>query len=423
MEQTSNGNLLAEQSVIGSILLDSEGAYWPPITQTLTAGDFADPQCRALYQAALKSLEGGTASDYVGIIAAAGVSADYATQLLEVTPTAVNVGEYAAIVHSQAVLRRLRDLAQQLAGRTLAPDADPQALAASTAAQLDNLLTERAAESCTASTILQQWINGWPEESELVATVPTLDRLIGGLGSGRFYVVGARPGVGKSAFLVALAQMAARQHRVLYVSLEMDGKDLMQRIVSSYSGVPYKTLGNPKEFRDDVGRASRITEASNKAAQLQLEIQYRPSCTVSDIAAMARVSGADVVFVDYIGLMSGPGKTEYERLSAISTGLKQLSMSLSVPIIAAAQLNRATGDKKDGGPKLTNLKGSGSLEQDADVVILLDRDMDDQQQTTNLCVSVSKNRRGQCGTFQLQFTPGLNRLKDTNFGADFCSWT
>jgi replicative DNA helicase len=236
-----------------------------------------------------------------------------------------------------------------------------------------------------------------------------LDEIIYGLARGEIHVYGARPATGKTALALQISVELARQETgVLFLSLEMTADQLAQRLLTHSSGVPFNFHGvNNADFID------RINEAQVELAELTLYLEEAAGKTVDQLRALILnyklKHDVKIIVIDYLQLIRGSkNQSEYERISEISTALKQTALESGVAILALAQLNRQSEYRADKKPTLADLRGSGSIEQDADVVVLLHRPTDNTGEPQNFIeLKVAKNRRGQTGHINLEFKPGI----------------
>ena len=259
-----------------------------------------------------------------------------------------------------------------------------------------------------------------------------MDGLLGGFARGGLYVVAARPGVGKSALGIALADMMGRENTVLYASLEMSADELNARRVAAFSTAPC-TFGKLLFGRTTEAEDTAVIEACGVLAERKLHILAVPSLTVPQLEIQARNVHAQVVTVDYLGLLSTTDRraSEYERVTQISGDLKRLAKRLNCVVLALCQLNReSTTGSADSRPKLSQLRSSGAIEQDADGVLLLHRPEYGQSETQRnpaepqeFFIDVAKNRHGRCGTVKLEWWAPVNRFVDRSGRWEVKSWT
>ena len=242
-----------------------------------------------------------------------------------------------------------------------------------------------------------------------------INEVIDGFRPGAVYVVAARPGVGKTMLGMEFAHYAAQERGVLFFSMEMSKQELAKRIISSVSNVTATEI-----FKGNIEQKSweRIANSRGKIAE-GLMIDDRPGTSVDRIRAVFHKAYADrpidMIVIDYLGLMEDvqASKSRYEKVTNISNDVKRLARELNVPIIALHQLNRAVESRAEPRPTLADLRDSGAIEQDADVVMLLHRDQDaDGSFMSELKVAIAKNRHGTQGLKTLQIHPSYMRIVD-----------
>lgn len=408
-----DNEILAEQSFCGSILLDRETAFWPECRGFLRPEDFASGECGRIYRAACELLDGGEPVDPVTVREKTGCSAGFLLELMDVCATAVNAVAYAQTVHRQALTRQATGLCDDLRGKLRTAGTDTAAAILETCGDLEALLgaetsndVEGAEESFHA---VWDWLSG---QETGILTLPTLDWLTGGFLPGKLYVIAGRPGCGKSALGVALAAMAARTKRVLYCSLEMEARQVTERVLSSLSGISFAKMEHKTDMTE--GDFQRLWEAREQYQGLHLTVNRRPEATADQIEVMARQTKAELLVVDHLGLVSGNSReTEYQQVTRNSRKMKLIARKLNIPVILQVQLSREAEQQEQ--PRLWNLRSSGAIEQDADVVALLHskEQAEEGWQAQEVLVNVAKNRSGPTRTFPLQWYKGTNRFVDS----------
>lgn len=243
-----------------------------------------------------------------------------------------------------------------------------------------------------------------------------LDNVLGGFKKGEMSCISARPSHGKTALSLSMAaKIAAKGNKVMFCSLEMSLDQLRKRLLHSEASVPIINTSN--HYRGD--DRHKLTEAMHRINGWQLKIDQSPGMTIPYLTAKAMSektrNGLDILFVDYIGIMNGPGKDIYERVSGLSRGMQGLAKKLNIPVVVLSQQNRES--EKDTTAKMSHLRDSGGLEQDADQVIMLRRtkDMMDKpfQPTETMEITVAKNRNGRTGTLPLTFSRSYARYDST----------
>ena len=417
----------AEYSLIGCILIDSR--CLPAIREVLpTAEAFESETCRQAYAAACRLDEEGKGIDPVTLGRAAGLSSDFMMQCMELTPTCTRAAEYAGAVLDGCRRRQLQSLGEKLQTAVLRTDSTADDLLAEARATLESLAS--APGRCTVKSARDSLLDFLSFRAEVqegkrqtVKTgFPSLDRILGGLAQGGLYVMAARPGVGKSALGIALADMIARAHTVLYVSLEMTENELNARRVAAVSDAPC-TFGKLLFGKTDEAEDTAIVNACSKLYEHKLQLSAVSSLTVPELEIQARSVGAEVVMVDYLGLLSAADRrlSEYDRVTQISGDLKRMAKRLGCVVLALCQLNResVSNGSADTRPRLSQLRSSGAIEQDSDGVLLLHRPeygqrepLRDPTAPQQFFVDVAKNRHGRTGTAELAWYAPVNRFED-----------
>lgn len=420
---TSAYSLEAENSVLGSILLDA--SVFPSVQEVLTAEDFANTINQAIYTAAEGLFNTGKAVDPVSIKRAAeailggseGVNLnDYMLQLLEITPTAANVSEYVKLTRDASMRRQLIEIARKIETYVESYSPPREVIAFAQEALLGvennelNQETVRFSEALTDFLVLQDEIH-----TGVCLFIKTeykyIDRVLGGglLNSG-FYLLAGRPGMGKTTLGLNIVRKVAKKGLpVLFVSLEMSKEQITQKLLALETGLSTQELVG----KMDAQAVDRVTEAATQIHGLPLTLNRKPGATVSDIANMARaVKGLAMICVDYVGLIEPDNKQvkRYEGVSQVSRDLKRLALRLNIPILGLAQLNREVTGRTDKRPVISDLRDSGGLEQDADGIILLHRpDYYDPEYKHDpvtpviLEATIAKNRHGPTGKVTLDY--------------------
>lgn len=399
--------LEAEYSVIGSMLIDD--ACIGPMVEVLTEDDFTSDRCKDAFRVIAKRWATGESVDLVVVGAEIGGEdvGQFLIGCMDTTPTAANADEYAAILKADTKKRKMAEVADRLAYGE-----DP----ALCIADLNEIAKEGTHGTIKGDAWHDQFVEMFnknredPDSAFCRTGFQQLDETLGGgMVKGGLYILGARPGMGKTTVAINIAEkIAERGSKVLFVSLEMSPHQIMCKRASMVARVPYKKILT--------GRVNSIEY--DAVIQKIGEISQRPfitntdfSLTVADIANLARKErGLSCVIVDYFGLITsndnGKGGSRYEIYSDISRQLKQLAGTLNLPILCLAQLNREVEKgRRDKRPQLSDLRDTGSLEQDADSVIFLHRDgyynenIDIKDEV--LEIIVKKNRHGDNGTVKM----------------------
>lgn len=415
-------DLQAERSVLGAILLDPEA--FSTIAE-LRQEDFSDPRNRVVYGAMAECFAAGVPIDYVTVADALDRAGKleqvdgrgFIRALPEEVPTSTHLKKYAAIVRDRAVARGL-----YLAG------AEIQSMAKERASEDPQVLLEQAL-TCVLKVGDARGAGRMKRISELIPAVmekvrgvrgiegmrtgfSDVDAILGGMLGGQFIVIGARPGMGKTAFglQMALAVASREQRTVLIASLEMTGEELAMRAGTSEAKVSSHTFRMGYASRQE---HERFAVSMDQIGRKPIWIDDRPTqspVTLRIAVQWLRSLGQlDLVIVDYLQLMRVPGmKERHQEIGAISRSLKHLAKEFRVPVVALAQLNRECEAEKRR-PRLSDLRESGEIEQDADVVAFLYREKDAEDKSAEFIVA--KQRNGPVGTVKLKFDPEWTRFE------------
>ena len=422
-ERRPPADLDAEQSVLGGMLMNADAIA--DVVETLKPGDFYKPSHGAIFEAITDKFNAGEPADPVTIAAAldgAGKlskvgGGPYLHDLLDAVPTAANAGYYAKIVQHKAVQRRL------IAAGTRVVQFGYGAGDAHRLDELCGLAEQTILDAVDIGTgdeplPIADYLNGMLDrlESDEVETglstgLKDLDRLLGGLRPGQLVVGAARPGMGKSVLGCDLARHAALHCGVptLMCSLEMSAEELVGRIVCAEAGGNLNWFTGKAKIPDD--QIARTVQAATALNEAPLYIDAATDTTITRLRARARRlaakerarGGLGLIVVDYLQLMPSAGRAESREreIAEISRGLKLLAKELDCPVVALSQLNRNVEGRHDKKPMLSDLRESGAIENDADIVLLLHREDyydEDSPRKGEIDLNVAKHRSGQCGT-------------------------
>ena len=433
-------NIAAEESLLGAMLL-SKDAIADAIEIVETA-DFYKPAHQHVYEAITSLYSVGEPADTVtvaaeldraGLLAGMGGGGSLVT-LQAGTPAATNASKYAQIVHEHSLLRRLIHVGTEIAEIGYSQPDDVVKAIDSAETQVFNLSQGRAADTLAPIRDLLDAnldrLEQLYEQGDTITGTPTgfldLDELLSGLQPSSLVVVGARPAMGKTSFalnLVAHAAMTA-ERPVLFFSLEMSQLEISQRLLCAEARVDATRVRNGKLSEDDW---SRISHGVGRLAEAPVWIDDNPQITVMEIRAKARrlksrVGDLSMVVVDYLQLMTGRNGAESRQVEVaeISRGLKILARELECPVVALSQLSRQLEQRQDKRPMLSDLRESGSIEQDADVVMFLYRDEvydADSPDIGTAEILVAKHRSGPTGMVRVAFLPHFTRFANMARGA------
>ncbi len=417
-------SLEAEQSVLGSILIDSQCIT--EIIGVLRPEDFYNQQNREIYEAIYTMFNFSQTIDPVTVLdkmREMGVyhdnSRDYILQLMKITPTAANAQRYANIVRDKAMLRGLAQAASEISDTVYSQVGTPAEMLESAEKKIYALRKGERGDSLEhIGTILHKVFDRLTELSQSDSLIPglssglrDLDTKINGLNKSDLLLVAARPAMGKSAFALNIGVNVAKKYNktVAIFNLEMSREQLAIRLLASESFIEMQKLATGKLSEEEWGK---LCMASAALSQADIRIDDNPTVTVADINAKCRrLDNLGLVVIDYLQLMtgSGYGKNSENRVTVvgeISRALKIMPKELNVPVICLSQLSRAVEGRTDKRPILSDLRESGAIEQDADSVMFLYRDEYYNENTEDKglaeCI-VAKNRHGETGTVKLQW--------------------
>ena len=417
-------SLEAEQSVLGSILIDSRCIA--DIVGILKPEDFYLQQNRDIYETVYAMFNFSETIDPVTVLdkmRELGVyqdnSRDYILQLMEITPTAANAVRYANIVREKAMLRGLADAASDISETVYSQVGTPAEILESAEKKIYALRKGERGESLEhIGTVLHKVFDHLAELSQSDSTIPglstglrDLDMKINGLNKSDLLLVAARPAMGKSAFALNIGVNVAKKYgkTVAIFNLEMSKEQLVMRLLASESFVELQKLATGKLTDEEW---TKLSMAASALSQADIRIDDNPTVTVADINAKCRrLDNLGLVVIDYLQLMqgSGYGKASENRVTVvgeISRALKIMAKELNIPVICLSQLSRAVESRTDKRPILSDLRESGAIEQDADSVMFLYRDeyYNENSEDKGLaeCI-VAKNRHGETGTVKMQW--------------------
>ena len=434
LDRTPPQDVAAEQSVLGGMLLSKDAIA--DVVEELKPADFYRPAHETIYDAILDLYGRGEPADAVtvaaeltrrGELGRVG-GAPYLHTLLQSVPTAANAGYYARIVREQAILRRLVEAGTRIAQLGYAGDGAVDEIVDRAQAEVYAVTERRTRDDYLP---LSQIMEATLDEIEAIDSrsgelvgVPTgftdLDQLTNGLHPGQMVVVAARPGLGKSTFGLDVARSAAIHHQLPTVifSLEMSRTEIAMRLLSAESRIHLHHLRTGGMSEDDWNRLAR---RMGEVSAAPLFIDDSPNLSMMEVRAKCRRlkqrNDLRLVVVDYLQLMSMGRRYEnrQQEVSEMSRALKLLAKELEVPVIAISQLNRGAEQRTDKRPQLADLRESGSIEQDADLVILLHREDAYERESPRAGEAdfiVAKHRNGPVDTITVAFQGHYSRFVD-----------
>jgi replicative DNA helicase len=420
-------NLEAEQTVLGSLLIDKNAIF--KVADILTPPDFYTPAHERIFDAILALYERRQPIDVLsvtnllkekGLLTDVGGSG-YLADLTNQVTTASHVDHYAKIVKEKRVLRDLIRASAEITENVFEPDQNVEDLLDDVEQKILSISQKTLPQNFLALrdelTTAYERIEKLHAGGKALRGIPTgflkLDNLLSGLQKSELVVVGARPSVGKTSFVLDIARQAALSGATVgFFSLEMAREEIIDRIVSAGSQVPLWRIRTGR-IQDDA-EFTMIQGTLDKLSQVQFFIDDSPTLTVLQMRSMARrlqvEHGLDLLLVDYLQLIKPRTSSDniVQQITEISRGLKALARELKVPVVAVSQLSRGVEQRDHKVPRLSDLRDSGSIEQDADVVMFLYRKDKAEAELTpeeaNLTkIIVAKHRNGPIGEVSLNF--------------------
>ena len=418
----------AEQAVLGSMLIDPRCV--PDVIEQLRPEDFYIRQNREIYETIYSMFNFSLTIDPVTVLENMrkngvydeNVSRNYILQLMDTTPTAANVGEYVAIIKDKTLLRRIAETAGDMTAMVQQGTDSGQDVLEAAEQRIYAIRQGRAARGLTPiSAVLLDVYDRLNELAASDAAVPglstglgDLDLAISGLNKSDLILLAARPGMGKTSMALNILLHAGKfsGKSVAFFSLEMSREQLVLRLISNESFVDNKKLVTGKLNESDWEKVAAAADALNRTKIL---IDDDSTVSVADINAKCRrVEDLGLVVIDYLQLMTSAGGKErsgdnrQQIVSDISRALKIMAKELNVPVLCLSQLSRANESRTNKRPMLSDLRESGAIEQDADIVMFLYRDdyYNEDSENHNLaeCI-IAKNRHGETRTVELQWLP------------------
>jgi len=423
MERVPPQNIDAEKSVLGSILLDKDALI--EVSGWLSPTHFYDERHIAIYETILELFESGLPIDLVTvsdrlkkkkILSKIGGRA-YLAELASFVPTAANAVEYGNIVKETATRRGLISSSSEITKLAF----DESLALPEVVDRSETLLFNIAQEGIQSNFVhIKDLLKDAYErashakESDDYSGISTgfkeLDVLLGGFQKSDLIVLAARPSVGKTALALDMMRHAAliEKKNVAFFSLEMSNMQIMDRLLGMQSGIPFWEIRTNKLNEEKV---VKLANTMGELADANIFIDDSPGQNINQIRTKARrlmlEQGVDIIFVDYLQLMHGNTKESRAlEVGEVSQGLKNLAKELNVPVVALSQLSRAIELRQNRRPQLSDLRESGSIEQDADVVIFLDREETwnpDTEKKGSAEVFIAKHRNGPTGIVELAF--------------------
>lgn len=417
----------AEQSVIGALLHDNS-AYWI-ICDKLDKMDFYDDMHKSIYSTISQMIESSVPADVITVTEEnEKIDLAYVGTIAKNCIGAANIERYAEIVSQKAAIRRFHDAGLQITEASMESD-DAEEMAHNAYSAIEHAAnTKHVTKEDTITDILKDRVEALEKRFEsggglvgISTGFADIDEATLGLKPADLIIVAARPSMGKTSFAMNIAEnVAASGGSVMVFSLEMSKTDLVDRSICSYGKVDSTRFRSGKlEDRD----WPRVTSSVGAITGWKLHIDDTPSMTHQKMLVRAReklrTHGLDLVVVDYLQLMSAEGNNRNEQISTISRGLKMMARELNVPVIVLSQLNRELERRPNKRPVLADLRDSGAIEQDADVVMFIYRDEiynEESPDKGTAEIDISKQRAGPIGTRRLVFKGEYYRFFDMHRG-------
>ena len=431
----------AEQAVLGSMLIDPRCI--PDVIGKVNAEDFYVQANREIFETMYSMFSFGQTVDAVTVLDQMKVrgvwkdnSRQYLVELMQLTPTAANVLEYAAIVRDRALLRALGQAGDEISSMVYSGSGEADAMLETAERKIFELSRDRNNGGLIPVASIVQRV--FEEISEAAASesaipglatgLPDLDRMILGLNPGDFALIAARPGVGKTSIALNITRSIGKSSgkTVAFFSLEMSREQLVMRLLSAEALVDGKKLQTGR-LSDEEWR--RIGSATNVLAATDIRINDNPTLTVAQMNAQCRrLKNLGLVVIDYLQLMQSAGsgnswanESRTQAVSDISRMMKIMAKELGVPVLCLSQLSRANESRQNKRPMLSDLRESGAIEQDADEVLFIYRDdyyHPDTPEKNVAEIIVAKNRHGETGTVKLQWLPQFTTFSDREWKHD-----
>ncbi|WP_038053571.1 replicative DNA helicase [Thioalkalivibrio sp. ALJ1] len=428
----------AEQAVLGGLMLDN-GA-WDRVADRITAEDFYRHDHRLIFRAVSSLADRNAPFDMVTVseqldrmaeLESAGGMA-YLGRLASETPSAANIVAYADIVRERSILRSLISVGTEIADSAFTPEGRDSKELLDVAEQKVFRIAEQGARGAQGFRGMKPLLTAAVDQIEhlyesknpitgLATGYQDLDNLTSGLNPGDLVIVAGRPSMGKTSFAMNIAEYVAMKNTapVAIFSMEMPGEQLAMRLLSSMGRINQQKL---RSGRLDDGDWPRLTSAVQMLSEAPLFIDDSPALSPTELRARTRRlmrehKGLGLIVVDYLQLMQFPGSGESRahEISEISRGLKALAKELSVPMIALSQLNRSLEQRPNKRPVMSDLRESGAIEQDADVIAFVYRDEvynDESPDKGTAEIIIAKQRNGPIGTVRLTFRGQFTRFEN-----------
>lgn len=437
-------SVISEQAILGGLMVDNSAL--DSVVDVLRPEDFYRRDHRLIYEEIAKLIQGSHPADYLTVyesLKTAGVENDvgglpYLTELVNSSPSAANIRRYAEIVHDKSILRQLISVGDRIVTNALAPEGRETRAILDEAEKEVLAINERNSNGQrgfqplatlvrdVSARVIELYHNSTNNEVTGVSSgYRNLDNVTAGLQRGDLIIIAGRPSMGKTSFALNIAENVgiAQELPVAVFSMEMGADQLAQRMISSVGRIDAQKLRKGRLSDEDW---DNFTAALHRLEEKPIFIDDTPGLTITELSSRARrlvnqAGPLGLIVVDYLQLMSGQSRNgqdnRAQELSEISRGLKSLAKELGVPVIALSQLNRSVDSRQDRRPVMSDLRESGAIEQDADVIIFIYRDVVYNKDTPdkNLAeIIVAKQRNGPIGTLRMTFLGGNTRFEPSS---------
>ena len=437
-------SVISEQAILGGLMVDNSAL--DSVVDVLRPEDFYRRDHRLIYEEIAKLIQGSHPADYLTVyesLKTAGVENDvgglpYLTELVNSSPSAANIRRYAEIVHDKSILRQLISVGDRIVTNALAPEGRETRSILDEAEKEVLAINERNSNGQrgfqplatlvrdVSARVIELYHNSTNNEVTGVSSgYRNLDNVTAGLQRGDLIIIAGRPSMGKTSFALNIAENVgiAQELPVAVFSMEMGADQLAQRMISSVGRIDAQKLRKGRLSDEDW---DNFTAALHRLEEKPIFIDDTPGLTITELSSRARrlvnqAGPLGLIVVDYLQLMSGQSRNgqdnRAQELSEISRGLKSLAKELGVPVIALSQLNRSVDSRQDRRPVMSDLRESGAIEQDADVIMFIYRDVVYNKDTPdkNLAeIIVAKQRNGPIGTLRMTFLGGNTRFEPSS---------
>jgi replicative DNA helicase len=424
----------AEEAVLGAVLINPESYY--DVAQFLQADDFYIHRHRWLWQAYTRLHERRAPIDFLTVVEELDQMGQlnevggpaYISALINNVPSSLHAEAYGRIVEQTAIRRRMLEAANQIAKLAYQEESGLESVMDEAEKAIFGVSERRMTRDLQPiQTVLSDYydrIDQLAQRGEDTFGVPTgfidLDRLLGGLQPSDFLIIAGRPGTGKTSFMLTVAKNAALTHKkhIAIFSMEMSNEQLVQRLIAQETGIDAHHLRTGKLTDDEWALFAHAIEVLNDT---HIYLDDTPGLTPLQLRTKSRrlhmEFNLDLILVDYLQLMSSGVRSEnrVQEVSYISRNMKILARELNVPVLAAAQLSRAIEQRADKEPQLSDLRESGSLEQDSDVVMFIHRAELYEKDTLKkhlVEIKIAKHRNGPVGNIELVFRENLTKFEN-----------